>query len=267
MKFVSVALCSLVTAALGCTTEASETDSAIGMVRVEATETVFGVNVVGFDATGDQIASLSLKNGPFMMEEFGREVIGRKLTVKVFDRDATHESEGFQALELPTFSQAHEAGLNDFLLDPRVRPLLERQHVMLGKSWVTDAALDPSGPAPARERAHDSCTYATTGACRATSCSQGSFETSDAYDCNEWGWEQAVCCDTIANGGNQQASIRYCGFQERNHLNPCGTEGGNGCKNCWNTTYTSSCTTGVSLQYFSCYEGGMDLENPFLTYN
>src|SRR5262245_28117136 len=105
-----------------------------GVVVYQVTETSTELTIVGVDGKGQQIGSIDVKSGRFVMNDGfaeGRgEVDGRRLDIDVNGEKLHHESEGYTQLKLPLLRSASNPAryltLNAFITDQRIAATLQR---------------------------------------------------------------------------------------------------------------------------------------------
>jgi hypothetical protein len=202
----------------------------LGIARIDVREDARTLEISGLDAGGARIAHVSLRLGPGVLTDDGREVDGRQMTIEVLGAEVSHHSEGFAELQLPLFGNRSHADLNEFLLDPRVQPILARWQITFqDPPRVLD---DADAPLPT-EVAQSGCTYAPTSSCGATSCAESVWPSDWGNGCSNMRY-QWVCC-----GGNGFAAQRAC--TSPSSSSPCGTTGPGGCASCWTFLHGGSC--------------------------
>jgi len=219
----------------------AEPARALGIERLNVTETPTTLTVTGLGIKGEIMAKVELKVGRFTFESEDRgEVYGRQLVVQSLGKEVSHESEGLNALTLP----AHNLGASiaAFVLDPQVTSALGVWGVRFDSTW-SDLGLEATAPVagdlPDDEQPY--CTFTLTspgalGACTHVGCSGTcvSFERgAPGGDSGEY-----RCCDgsPVAErlclpmpGGNGQSTA-------------CGMTGPNGCAVCL-LTWANQCQT------------------------
>jgi hypothetical protein len=232
-----------------------------GVSRIDVRESKSALEVVGYDEHNAVMGRVSLRIGTFAMQEDGRVVDGRQMTMEAEGHSATHESEGFRDLHLPKIAGDNRV-IDRFVRDPLVRPVLAKWGVNF-QDLPTQVAAAPV----TREARYSSCSYGIPSSCAATSCSEGSnyYEYIPQYTSCYAAAVEDLCCSA-----DHSARSRVCGMGS---LNVCGTEGPNGCAPCSTAYYSGSCSTSSSwysgnacCDVYGCYPGG-PYEVPTISYD
>jgi hypothetical protein len=221
------------------------TTSRLGIAKVSVTESSDRLQLDALDANGAPIGRLVLTRGTFRMEDDGRLVTGRRMTLDVLGKQAVHESEGYRGLQLPAFTQPDQQVFNDLLGHPEVRVPLERWGVMVEKPRIASVVPPAAVEQPAR-----GCAYATTASCNASSCAEHDVQRPswDGKSPCDTAQEQMVCCNNAAHS----TAIRKCDFGTEN---PCGNEGPNGCAVCWQSSWSTWCSATTNGAYWEQAQG------------
>ena len=229
MKVVKLGMLALAGIAAACSGQAPTGNAALGITEFQVTETATALTIVGLDAQRTTVGELNLTLGAFVDDDYLPQE-GRTFTVNVQGKSATHKSAGYPQLELPLVKSGYGDGINAFLQDPNVAPVL-------GKWGITFKAPQSVPSAPSGERAYSGgvCTYNFSASCGApSSCCEGPQEGESG---NEY-----VCCPnsvTIVDRLCTGIPIKFGGSAP--NTNSCGSVGPQGCAVCWSSPYTTSC--------------------------
>jgi hypothetical protein len=220
----------------------SEPARALGIEKLNVTETPTTLTVTGLGIEGEVMAKVELKVGRFTFESDERgEVYGRQMVVQSLGKEVAHESEGLNALTLPTRNLS--VSIAAFLLDPEVTSALGLWGVRFDSTWIDlgiEATVPAGGDLPAGERAYCTFTLTSDGASLGGCTNIGCSGTCTKFERGEPGGETGEyrCCGAsqVAErvclpmpGGNGQGSV-------------CGTTGPNGCAVCLLTS-ANQCST------------------------
>ncbi|MEO7730915.1 MAG: hypothetical protein ABIY55_08090 [Kofleriaceae bacterium] len=208
----------------------------LGVSRFDFVEADTRLVIVARDQSGTILASLELTTGRFYMKDDNRgDVDGRQLTVNAFGKNITHESAGYNPLNLPF---PHEPLVGAFLTEPVVAAKLSHWGIRIDPNSVpASEQLAPeekasyiAGSDCASYGAFSTDSSSAYGAsCRFSSyggCATHGFQVMFPKSAGEWG-EYRCCLDLEV-------------FAERVCTTPfgptsCGGAGPNGCAVCWFT--------------------------------
>ena len=202
----------------GCMEPTPAGSPALGISEFRVNETAARLEITGVDAQGAVIGHLELTLGTFVREDDGRLVAGRKMTVKVGDKQVEHQSEGFETLALPLMQRDEDRPLKVFLSDAHVARPLERWGIGLSATVPDVAAAQPT------EASYHSCTYGNNSSCGAIACCEYG---SPAY--------QHVCCGNTSKYAERACTSPFS-------TSACGNTGPLGCAPCWSYDYYKNCS-------------------------
>jgi hypothetical protein len=226
----------------GCSPAPQTNNTALGITGFEVTQSASELRIVGLDAKKAVIGEVHLTVGYVAVPDEGMEGQGRSLTVDVRGRRAEHKSVGFYPLRLPLF-KAEGEGLNAFLQDPSVAPLLAKWGVSFTKENVIKRPAS-------NEVTYSGCRHSWPSSCGDNGCC--------AYNQSGSATEyEDGCCTSqsaMANRACNDCTSGCMGSQT-----DCGSAGDNGCKGCWSVSYNQSCQIfdeGSSCSYsvYSCVQ-------------
>jgi hypothetical protein len=208
----------------GCSSTPQTGNTALGITGFEVTQSDSELRIVGLDAKKAIVGEVHLTLGYVAVPDYGMEGQGRSLTVDVRGIRAEHKSVGFDPLRLPLFKSGGE-GLNAFLQDPSVAPLLAKW----GVNFTKENAIKSRRSS---EVAYSGCRHDWPASCGNFGCC--------AYNQSGSATEyEDGCCSGQSAMDNR--ACNDCTSGCRGTSTACGNAGDSGCAGCWYYSYNQTC--------------------------